>query len=86
MAAFQRGRDQGEERAELLEGPEVKATKILAMVTELRRDKRKVARALYREEKQCAPLGSKWLKGVRGICRVEAGWMRPFPVPLRGWE
>lgn len=35
MAAFQRERDQGEERAELLEEPEVKATKILAMVTEV---------------------------------------------------
>lgn len=35
MAAFQRGQGWGEERADLLEKPEVKATKILAPVTEV---------------------------------------------------
>lgn len=35
MAAFQKERGKGEERTELLEEPEVKATKILAMVTEV---------------------------------------------------
>lgn len=35
MVAFQRGQGWGEERADLLEKPEVKATKILASVTEV---------------------------------------------------
>lgn len=43
---FRGDEDKGEVRTELLEEPEAKATKILAMVTEVWRDKRKAARAL----------------------------------------